>query len=273
MHPIVQQPLRPVLRPGTHVLTRADGSLQIGIDPRHALRLTPSTRVLATLDRLGSPAECDGVAADPDLLALLDRHGLLVAETQLHRSAAPTRLRVDVRGFGHAASRLLVEEVRRQLDRAALSCEGRDDRDGVVGVLCGVGEPDRILADPWTRDGTAYLLVRLREGHVLLGPFVQPGRTACLRCVDAHLTDLDASWPVLVHQYAVASSRDRPDGATEPVDPLLVGLAAAWAARDLATYVAGRRPATWSTTIRIEPELAAFETQRWLRHPDCGCSP
>ncbi len=34
-----------------------------------------------------------------------------------------------------------------------------------------------------------------------------PGATACLRCLDAHCTDADPSWPLLVRQYATASSR------------------------------------------------------------------
>ena len=43
-----------------------------------------------------------------------------------------------------------------------------------------------------------------------IGPFVVPGETACLRCVDAHCTDADPSWPLLVRQYAAASSRRPP---------------------------------------------------------------
>jgi len=107
---------------------------------------------------------------------------------------------------------------------------------------------------------------------LVIGPFVVPGRTACLRCVDAHRTDADPSWPLLVRQYAAASIRDRVDGAPEPVDPLLAALALAWAARDLATYVDGRRPSTWSATITVQPDLSELETRSWLRHPACGCS-
>lgn len=121
------------------------------------------------------------------------------------------------------------------------------------------------------RAGTPHLLVRLTEGSAVLGPFVVPGRTACLRCLDAHHTDVDASWPLLVRQYATASATDRADGVPEPVDSLLAGLALAWAGRDLASYAEGSRPSTWSTTIRLDAELTSIETRSWLRHPECGC--
>jgi bacteriocin biosynthesis cyclodehydratase domain-containing protein len=126
--------------------------------------------------------------------------------------------------------------------------------------------------DRWTRGGTPYLLVRLTEGRAVIGPFVVPGRTACLRCVDAHCTDADPAWPLLVEQYASCSSRDRDDGAPEPVDPLLAALAVAWAARDLTSYVDGARPSSWSATVTIDARLARLETRGWLRHPDCGCT-
>ncbi|NUR06735.1 MAG: hypothetical protein HOQ45_06990, partial [Nocardioidaceae bacterium] len=58
----------------------------------------------------------------------------------------------------------------------------------------------------------------------------------------------------------------------EPVDPLLAALALAWAARDLATYVDGRRPATWSATVTLQPDLSEIETRSWLRHPGCCCT-
>jgi bacteriocin biosynthesis cyclodehydratase domain-containing protein len=120
--------------------------------------------------------------------------------------------------------------------------------------------------------GTPHVLVRLVEGYAVVGPFVAPGRTACLRCGDAAATDLDPSWPLLVEQYSSLSARDRRDGATEPVDPALAALAGAWALRDVASYLQGHRPSTWSTTLTLDPLLADVRTETWLRHPACGCT-
>jgi bacteriocin biosynthesis cyclodehydratase domain-containing protein len=122
------------------------------------------------------------------------------------------------------------------------------------------------------RAGLPHLLLRLVEGHAVVGPFVLPGETACLRCIDAHHADVDPSWPLLVAQYASAVARDREDAVPEPVDPLLAGLTAAWAAREVVSHVEGRRVSTTSATIRLDPHLTALETRAWPRHPECGCS-
>ncbi|MDQ6640995.1 MAG: hypothetical protein M3Y66_00670 [Actinomycetota bacterium] len=101
---------------------------------------------------------------------------------------------------------------------------------------------------------------------------MSPGQTACLRCVDAHHADSDPRWPLLVAQQAAQTAHPRPDGVPEPVDPVLARLAVAWAARDLASHVAGRQPATWSATLWLPAHLADTESVSWLRHPECGCS-
>ncbi|NUR09240.1 MAG: hypothetical protein HOQ45_19835, partial [Nocardioidaceae bacterium] len=101
--------MRPILRPGTHVLSRADGALQVGLDPERALLLPDSAPVRGALSRLTGP---DRSPADPDdgTLAFLDRHGQLLDEGDLlpllrpgdprtHAAAALARSR----GTGSAA--------------------------------------------------------------------------------------------------------------------------------------------------------------------------
>ena len=84
-------------------------------------------------------------------------------------------------------------------------------------------------------------------GSRRIGPFVEPGRTACLRCVDAHEAEVDPRLPFLVEQAAMAT-----DGG-EPVDPVLDRLALAWAVRDLCRYLEGDEPSTWSATVDLGP--------------------
>ncbi len=141
-----------------------------------------------------------------------------------------------------------------------------------VAVLVCVGEPSREEVDGWMRAGVPHLLLRLVEGDAVVGPFVLPGETTCLRCVDAHHTDHDPAWPLLLTQYASAVTQGRPDGLTEPVDGLLGCLATAWTAREVVSYAEGRTPATASATVRLDPDLTALETHAWPRHPACGCS-
>ncbi|MDX6299001.1 MAG: hypothetical protein QOF53_215 [Nocardioidaceae bacterium] len=287
--------MRLVLRPGTHVLRRGPRLLQVGLDPSSAFLLTDSPAVRESLGLLATSAEA-GAHPDPSTLDVLARHEALVDERDLRPSpadvppgataalvrdtgagagaalAAREGWRTQTRWFGHPAGSGLRDSFVDLAARAGLrEAAPRRTAPPDCGVLVGVGEPDRDLLDGWTRSGTPYLLVRLTEGRAVVGPFVLPGTTACLRCVDAHHTDLDPAWPLLVRQYASAASQDRADGAPEPVDPLLATLALAWAARDLASYVDGGRPSTWSSTLTLHPRLSRLETRAWLRHPACGC--
>lgn len=286
--------MRPVLRPGTHVLHRGPDEIQLGLDPHHALVITASDDVRTTLSSLsgGTPT----VAGDP-LLLVLDGHGLVMDERAMrppgrspgsahvlaalarrlgdaagdaHAARATTRVRTAT--FGHPLGEQMRAELSALLSAGGLVAGNPSQEHAMVAALVGVGEPDRGLLDAWVRQGTPHVLVRMTEGHATVGPFVVPGRTACLRCIDAHCTDADSAWPLLVAQYARASSRDRADGAAEPVDPLLSTLALAWAARDLATYVDGGCPSTWSSTVVLDDALHRVETRAWLRHPACGCS-
>jgi bacteriocin biosynthesis cyclodehydratase domain-containing protein len=291
--------MRPLLRPGTHALSRADGSWQLGLDPATAVVLPHHPALRRAL--------LDGSADDHDaVVAQLDTHRLVVDEKVLmpligsaaralprstgaalarhagheadRHAAARDRSRVTVVGFGHPDGAALAPALEELLARSGVRPQrlrspspGTRRRTRLVATLVGVGEPDRELADDWLRTGTPYVVVRLTEGRAVVGPFVVPGRTACLRCIDAHHTDVDPEWPLLVRQYGAASSRDRADGVPEPLDPALAAVALGWAARDVATYVDGGRPTTWSSTLLLDPQLASLETRSWLRHPECGC--
>ncbi|QNN51777.1 hypothetical protein [Nocardioides mesophilus] len=288
--------MRPLLRPGTHVLQRGDGRLQLGLDPASAVILPDEPEVRELL------AGLDGSTRDDDLPLLtvlreqslvLDEHDVLPLLNASNRCPAPAAAalarqrgaaagpaadrraatRLEVRGFGgdELADQVVALAGRLGLRAGAPSRKRASGDDAVVGVLAGIGEPDRELADPWVRESTPYVVVRMCEGHAVVGPFVAPGRTSCLRCIDAHHTDADPAWPLLVQQYSRLSSRPRRDGVPEPVDPVLATLAAAWAVRDLASYVDGVRPSTWSTTLVLDAELAEVESRCWLRHPECGC--
>lgn len=291
--------MRPILRPGTHVLRRSATELQVGLDPRHAVVLPDEPPVRSLLDRLATASEIDQPSPTLDLLAahdlVLDSGSLLplipsgttdsrpVARhdvAALARAAgddAPMLLKarasalVKVATFGQHGPRLAAD-LRTLLEGAGIGLTASESRPGDPIVLAGVGEPRRELLDPAMRDSTPYLLVRIVEGSATVGPFVVPGRTACIRCLDAHQTSADPAWPLLVEQYASSGGRDRPDGSPEPVDSLVTALALAWAARDLVSFAEGRRPSSWSTTIRFDPHLASLEHQTWLRHPACGCA-
>ncbi len=292
-----------MLRPGVHVLRRSADELQVGLHPDRALVLPDRPAVRALLATLSSPAclppeEYDGrtveLLADAGLLVDADvllplvphrpepRDPAAVGRPDVAALAAGSgeqarrllegrgRARVDVVASGSPEARSVAATLVGLLARAGIGSAG--SQEVTVAVLVSVGEPAREETDGWMRDGTPHLHLRLTEGHAVLGPFVRPGETACLRCVDAHHTDVDRAWPLLVAQYAAAVTREREDTVPEPVDSALATLAAAWAAREVVSHAEGREPATASGTIRLDPYLTALETHTWPRHPACGCS-
>jgi hypothetical protein len=246
--------VRPVLRDGLRVVRRDDRHLQVGLDP-------------------------------PDRLVLADRPGLHEALTHLDRRP-PTELRdvvdrlvsdgwvVDAArrecgGSGRerppvaiAADAWLADRVVRACATAGLT---RAD-DARTHLVVTVGEPRRSVSDSLVRDDLSHLWVAVLPHAVRLGPFVEPGRTACLRCVDAHLGDVDPRRATVLHQLEALPSAPE----TDP-DPCLVQLAAAWAARDLARVLDGCPPALRSATVTVTEDLEVARRD-WLRHPHCGCA-
>jgi bacteriocin biosynthesis cyclodehydratase domain-containing protein len=135
-------------------------------------------------------------------------------------------------------------------------------------MICGT-DPDRAVVDDWIRRDLPHLFLTATEGVLRVGPFVAPGQTACLRCIDAHHTEHDPRRALVLQQYAEALQPR--DGLPEPVPADLLDLAVGYAVRDLVNWVDGKRPATWSATVQIDGRLELARTP-WPRHPGCGCS-
>jgi bacteriocin biosynthesis cyclodehydratase domain-containing protein len=116
------------------------------------------------------------------------------------------------------------------------------------------------------RSDVAHLWLAAFPASVRVGPFVEPGRSACLRCVDAHLGERDPRRATVLHQLG-----DRPTGAEPVYDAALALAGAGLAVRDLARHLAGHPSGLRSTTLTLGADLAV--TRRgWLRHPHCGCA-
>lgn len=280
----------PRLLPGLPVLRRDAGHLQVGVETRCVV-LPDLPEVRALLDRLTGLGDGPDPVRSPDVspamllaLARLARAGLLIDRAALARYLAtyadgPVRRAATLASLHsspHAAeqhwaartrARVAVEGApadRGTLERV-LAAGGaqvvRDDADLVV-LLCD-GEPDRDRLDALQQTDLAHLVVRGALEEVVVGPLVVPGRTACVRCLDAHRTDTDPRWPLVLAQLGSAPP--------PPVrDPALWQLALAWAARDVLRHVEGEEASTWSATVRVGPDLEPVR-RAWLRHPRCGC--
>jgi hypothetical protein len=248
--------VRPVLRPGLQVCRRDDRHLQIGLDPPERLVLDDRPGLH---DALTHPDRPPSVELGP----VLDR---LVEDGWV----------VDGRGAGAPGPGLppvsltvdpaLEGPVLRACTAGGLEHTAGDDTGSAVRLVATLGEPRRGLGDDLVRDDVPHLWLAIRPGSARIGPFVDPGRTACLRCVDAHLGDLDPRRATVLHQL-----EELPAPPAAPPDPLLVQVAVGWAVRDVVRRLEGRAPALASATVSLTADLEVTRRD-WLRHPHCGCA-
>lgn len=117
------------------------------------------------------------------------------------------------------------------------------------------------MVHPWQEAGIPHVSVVFNEDCIQIGPFVRPGKSPCLKCVDRNFRDLDAEWPALQIQC-----RDQPF-------PFL--------STDLCTTTAimtSRLVSNELDGVGVEPGEVRFidedfivERATWPHHHDCGC--
>ena len=250
-----------LLRPGIGLARRDADHLQLGVDPPLTAVLpdSPAVRLLLVELAHGSPLTTLDATTAP-VLDVLVQTGLVVAgdeEAERRMRRAACVVHVDAPD-GVLASLL------RLVGAAGLQCTPAAEL-ATVALVWTEGEPARERVDRWMRAGTPHLVVRELTGGPVVGPYVVPGRTACVRCLDAHLAERDPRRAFVVEQQAV----NRPLRPPEP-DPALRALAGAWAVQELRTAAEGGTPATWSAVVELSslpPRTTAFR-----RHPHCGCA-
>jgi hypothetical protein len=275
-------PRRPRLRPGVRVVRRDSGHLQVGHDPAARFVLPddePSRLLLADLDAGRRPA-LDDPRALSRCRELVER-GLVVDTDALEAALRGAVPRESVlAAFAHAGRRAAHGLTARGTARVAVTASA-PWRPVALRAVAAAGlrlatpggprtahlviDPTPEFLDDLMRRSEPHLVVSEIAGQITVGPFVSPGLTACPRCVTAHRCDRDPGHAMVREQYAAAVDQ------RVPPDPVLLQLAAAWAVRDLVSYVEGDLPATWSATVAVDPGLT-LARQRWLRHPACGCS-
>ena len=270
------------LNPAMPVLSRPDGVVQVGWDPRRAVLVRPPSgltaaalaellRVMqsgATLADVAALAEGVDASVIADLVTALVDAGVVTAMTARRRTRSAS-IRIHGRG---PLSDLLA---------SALRCSGarinhtsqphvvvRADNTDLV-VLT-----DHLVADPrLVRDlhdaGVAHLPVRVRDGAGLVGPMVIPGVTSCLGCADLHRSDRDAAWPVVAAQL-----RDTV-GTADRATVLATAALALGQVESVIRAVRGNLdrspPTTLSTTLEFDVAAGSIVARRWPRHPRCPC--
>ncbi|MGY1807246.1 ThiF family adenylyltransferase [Blastococcus sp. SYSU D00669] len=132
-----------------------------------------------------------------------------------------------------------------------------------------------VLARPWAasdplaagvhRAGVPHLVATVRGQTGVVGPFVVPGVTSCLRCADLHRRDADPRWPGLAAQLTAGEAPAA--GAT--VTCLLTAVVAA--VQVLAFLDGAAAPVALEATVELTPPDLLPRVRRWPAHPACGC--
>jgi len=116
----------------------------------------------------------------------------------------------------------------------------------------------------WLRRDIPHLAIMLGDAGAVVGPLVEPGRSACLYCVQRHTTDADPAWPAIASQLW---------GRTAAADtPLVASEAAAIATRIVvARFGLGLAAASSGSVLRLDAATGATTTVSVDPHPACGC--
>ena len=139
----------------------------------------------------------------------------------------------------------------------------------------GAGADVVVLARPWAasdplvaglqRAGVPHLVATVRGQTGVVGPFVVPGSTSCLRCADLHRRDADPRWPAFAAQLTAGEAP--PSGAT--VTCLLTAVTAT--VQVLAFLDGVSAPAAVEATLEFCPPELVPRVRRWPAHRGCGC--
>lgn len=128
---------------------------------------------------------------------------------------------------------------------------------------------DADTLDDLMRRDAPHLPVLQRGGGFVLGPFVVPGSTACVRCVDHAAAERDPAWPwQLTQLHTPASGRRR---AVIAHDTVLGTAAAALASLQVLAFIDGQRPLLMDAVGHLAPPNGVLEVHAATRHPACGC--
>jgi len=274
---------RYALDSATPVLTRPDGTVQVGWDPRRAVVVHPpvglAAPVLADLLRaLQSVATVPqletlvaGRGADATVVTgLVDRlvaSGVLTAAAPAPTQSASVRVHGDGPLSDLIASALANSGAR--VSQSTMAHAGPAHAD--LAVLT-----DYLVADPRVvrelHDARiTHLPVRVRDGIGLIGPLVIPGVTSCLRCADLHRSDKDPAWA------AVATQLCRTVGTADRATVLATAGLALREINHVLRAVGGdddlpaSPPATVDTTLEFDVAAGSLSARRWSAHPQCAC--
>jgi hypothetical protein len=159
-------------------------------------------------------------------------------------------------------------------------------------LIIATSPPDPELLAEWMRGNTPFFLIDgLDRDNLTFGPFVNPGKDACPRCIDLHCLNRDPNW----NSVSLAHFLDRRRELSSPLAMLGASIGAIFALAQLDQLVHPDRVDQMSrmdsmdqnkaenqrssqfqlrgkTITYSASELTHPIIRRWSRHPLCGCS-
>jgi hypothetical protein len=248
------------LDPRIPMVWRTPTSVQFGVDAPVAVIEEVSAgleRMLAALRSGISPSGWTMLARDAGVTADVARD-LLERLEQVMQPAQPTASgRVLVTGDGpiaHALAGLLRDE-----GVLARADEPRPDLAVLVADWV-LGPQD---AATWLRRDVPHVPIVAADRFVTIGPFVEPGRSPCVYCVQLTRTDADPAWPAVATQVWGRPAPERTQ--------LTVLSAACFAARRIRTRLdAG--PGTLARGWRLAESGGTVSAWTARTHPLCSCA-
>ncbi len=140
-----------------------------------------------------------------------------------------------------------------------------------LAVLTGPVAPDEIEA--LMGDRVAHLAVRADEAIGVVGPLVEPGRSACLRCINMHKAARDPAWPKILAQTSAGAGAGA--GAVPAAcDTVLAAAAAALASAQARAVIAGcgpQSPAATNGTLELFLPEWQWRRRTWVPVATCTC--
>ena len=157
-------------------------------------------------------------------------------------------------------------------------------------LIISTSPPDPELLAEWMRGNTPFFLIDgLDRDNLTFGPFVNPGKDACPRCIDLHHLDRDSNW----NSVSLAHFLDRRRELSTPLAMLGASIGAILALAQLdyldqhdhldrvnlidrsiqgADQSSSQFQLRGKTITYSASELMHPIIRRWSRHPLCGCS-
>jgi len=272
------------LNPRFPVVWRSPDTIQVGVDHPLLVLSGVTTGLEIVLSALQDGIPRSGAimlgeragASAAEVSALIEAlHPALLADgccPPPGTIAAASGQIVCIDGAGPTADRvrLLLHDL--GLRSLELAAAGLTTSAGVVRPAFAVIIGDYVL-DPgrhtrWVRRDTPHLPVIFSDSQVRIGPLVEPGEGACLRCVELDHVDRDPAWPALACQ--LVSRRSLAESVRISVD---VAARVASIVHDRLSMGTSEltSTATSSTSLLIDVGTGTVRRRVHRPHERCGC--